>query len=56
MSCTAKDGPFVPVVLAEQLAQEIDILETRIFQLTDANTYLRTMIENERDKQASKEV
>ena len=46
---SAKDGPFVPVVLAEQLAQEIDILETRIFQLTDANTYLRTMIENERE-------
>lgn len=53
---SAPDGPFIPIVLAEQLAQEIDILQTRIFQLTDANTYLRTMIENERDKQASKEV
>ena len=47
---SAKDGPFVPVVLAEQLAREVDALNQRVNQLSDANTYLRTMIQNERDR------
>ena len=46
----APDGPFVPVYLAERLAREIDALNQRVNQLSDANTYIRTMIQNERDR------
>lgn len=47
---TASDGAFVQVQLAERLACEIDRLERRVEQLTKANTLLRTIIENQRDR------
>ena len=46
----ASDGAFVLVQLAERLACEIDRLERRVEQLTQANTLLRTIIENQRDR------
>lgn len=46
----AGDGAFVMVQLAERLAGEIDRLERRVEQLTQANTLLRTIIENQRDR------
>ena len=47
---SAPDGPFVPVYLADRLAREIEALNQRVNQLSDANTYLRTMIQNDRDR------
>ena len=47
---TASDGAFVMVQLAERLACEIDRLERRVEQLNQANTLLRTIIENQRDR------
>ena len=47
---SASDGAFVTVQLAERLACETDRLERRVEQLTQANTLLRTIIENQRDR------
>ena len=47
---SARDGAFVPVHLAAQLACEIDSLERRVEQLTKANTYIRTVCENQKDR------